>query len=66
MSELTVTIIMAALTLGIIGWDVWLWLDQRDGNTITERVRYWDQKIRLLKFLITFAFGLLTGHFFWT
>ena len=65
MSNMTTTVIMIALTVLIIGWDVWLAVDRKDGNTISERMRAADRGFRGFKYIIIFGFGLLTGHWWW-
>lgn len=65
MSPLTASVIMIVLATVIIAWDIWLAIDRRDENTISERVRAADRRFVPFKHLLTFGFGLLTGHWFW-
>ena len=65
MDPMTTSIVMVALTILIIGWDVWLFLDGKRGNTISERIRAADQIFVPFKYLMIFGFGLLAGHWFW-
>ena len=53
---------MVVLFVGIIGWDVWLALDSRRGNTISERMSKFPMGPRLL---VAMGFGLLAGHWWW-
>lgn len=66
MSNLTTSIIMCVLLFGIITWDVWLAVDKKRGNTISERIRAFDKKLIAPKLLLSYGFGLLMGHWFWT
>lgn len=66
MTNLAVSIVMGLLFAGIIGWDIYLALDGRKANTISARVRAWDQKLGGIKLVLSFGFGLLCGHWFWT
>jgi len=66
MSNLVVSVIMAALFVVIVGWDVYLALDGRRANTISARIRDWDRKFGGIKLLMAAGFGLLLGHWFWT
>ncbi len=65
MSNLAVTITMAVIFVAIVIWDIYLALDGQRGNTISARVREWDKKLGGIKLIISFGFGLLTGHWFW-
>jgi hypothetical protein len=65
MTNLAVSITMAVITLAIIAWDVYLALDGRRGNTISARVRDLDRRFGGVKILVSFAMGLLAGHFWW-
>ncbi len=48
--------VMIALTIGILAWDLQLFLNRRKGDTISEEIR----KRPLLAFLV----GCLVGHWF--
>ncbi len=65
MTNLAVSITMAAIALAIIGWDIYLALDGRKGNTISARVRELDRRFGGVKIIVSFSFGLLAGHWFW-
>ncbi len=65
MSITLVEIIMIALFVVIIGWDIYLAIDARRGNTISERLRSYDRKFAPVKMIVCFAFGLVAGHWWW-
>lgn len=65
MSNLAVSIVMAVLFVAIIVWDIYLALDHRRGNTISERIRTWDRRFGGIKLALAAGFGLLLGHWFW-
>ena len=65
MTNTQVVITMVVLVALIIAWDVWLFLDEKKGNTISERMRAADRAFVPFKYLVIFGFGLLTGHFWW-
>ena len=53
--------VVLLLTALILAWDIGLWIDQIEGNTISEIVRSRSQSHPLVPFLI----GMLMGHWFW-
>lgn len=66
MSNTATTIIMAVFVVSFIGVDVYLALDKRDGNTYSERMRAWAKAWPPLRLMISFGFGLLAGHWWWS
>lgn len=66
MTPAAVSAIMGVLFVLIVGWDVYLALDGRKGNTISARLREWDRRFGGVKLLISFGFGLLAGHWWWS
>jgi hypothetical protein len=56
-------IVMAALFVGIVAWDIWLAATGR--KTISQVVRGWGRASIPAVIVIAFGFGLLAGHFFW-
>lgn len=62
MTDRTKTIlILAGATLGLVAWDVYVWLSPGGGDTISEVVLGWAKKT----VVVPFAFGVLMGHLFW-
>ena len=59
-------IISIILTVLIITWDIFLALDGRVGNTISEVVRTFARNNKWFAYLLVGAFGGLTTHFFKT
>jgi hypothetical protein len=45
----------------LIGWDIWLAVDDKPGNTISEIIRRYSRKY----LFIPVAIGVLIGHWFW-
>lgn len=60
-----ITIIIIFLAASIVGFDVYLAVDNRDGNTYSEIIRAAGRKWIALIILISFAMGLLAGHWWW-
>lgn len=58
MSRRTVKLILGVLGLLIIGWDVLLYLDAVEGNTISRVVLG-------LPDIVDFLAGVICGHLFW-
>jgi hypothetical protein len=52
-------IVAICITLIIVIFDIVLAVDGHKGNTISEIIRYWSNKILILPF----AWGVLMGHF---
>jgi hypothetical protein len=65
MSTEVVTIIIIGLILGIIGFDIYLALDKKSGNTFSAVIRNAGKKWAPLIMMVTFGMGLLAGHWFW-
>lgn len=65
MSNTAVAILMASIFLIVIAVDIWLALDDRKGNTYSERLRSWGKAWPPLRLLIAFGMGLLAGHWWW-
>ena len=61
----TVMAVMLAVTALLIVFDITLALDDKKGNTISEILRELGRKWPIARILLSFGFGLLTGHFFW-
>lgn len=51
-----------AIALAIIGWDVWLWLDGEQGNTISY---VGSEAADGVGMILNFVIGFLCGHIFW-
>ena len=64
MSKTWVKITMAALFLGILGWDAWLYFDDVPGNTITQIFREAASQYVYVTVLFSLFIGWLIGHFF--
>lgn len=60
MSKKSVWAVIGAVTLAIIGWDIWLYFDGVEGNTITQVVRASGE----FRIFIAAAMAWLFGHFF--
>ena len=65
MSNTVVVILMVVLTSLIIGWDIWLAVDGKDGNTISERMKALETWFPFFKYLVIFGMGLVIGHWYW-
>jgi hypothetical protein len=57
---LITSIVAIAVTMALIGIDIVWAVDGIKGNTISEVIRYGAERFKL----ISFAFGVLCGHFF--
>mgnify|MGYP001567027821 CR=1 len=53
--------ILIAITIALIGWDVWVYLEPTRDDTISE-VFLWFSAHPVLPF----AFGVLSGHLMWS
>lgn len=53
-------LILVAVAAALIGWDVWLYVTEPEGNTISEAL-LWSSRHPV----VPFAFGVLMGHLFW-
>ncbi len=65
MSPLATSILMGAAFLGIVGLDVYLALDRRDGNTYSERLRALGRVWPPARLILSFGMGMLAGHLYW-
>jgi len=65
MSPLATAILITVLFLAIVGLDIYLALDKRDGNTYSEVTKKFGKVWPPFRLLLSFFFGLLAGHFFW-
>ena len=65
MSAELVTVFMIVVIAGFVGVDVYLAVDGKPGNTYSEIIRKAGAKWFPLVAIIIFAFGLLTGHWWW-
>lgn len=61
MTRRLVQIILGALTLGLIAWDVLLATDRVEGNTISEVVQGVAKQS-----WFSFLCGFVCGHWFWS
>ena len=52
--------ILIAVTLFLIGWDVWVYFSPGEGDTISEVLLFFSTHP-----ILPFSFGVLMGHFFW-
>lgn len=55
-------VIVMAITL--IGFDFYLNADSVEGNTYSERIRFWGERYRLLPPALALGFGALVTHWF--
>lgn len=62
--ELTVIFIISIATIVAVV-DLLLLTNKQKGDTISEVVRGWGRKWIGVGLLISFAMGLLAGHWFW-
>lgn len=58
-------IFMGFVVLVIAGIDVWLAVNDVEGDTFSESIRKLQKIWPPLKYIIIFGMGLLTGHLFW-
>lgn len=65
MSMTLVLVAMLGLPLVYIIIDIFLAINKREGDTYSEIIRVAGKKFMPLALLISFGFGLLTGHWFW-
>ena len=65
MSMAAVIALMVGLPLVYILIDIGLAINSREGDTFSEIIRAAGKKFMPLAILISFGFGLLTGHWFW-
>ena len=56
----TITILII-IALILIGWDIWVYIEPTDGDTISEITLAFAQKHPVLPF----AIGVLCGHLLW-
>ncbi len=52
-----------AIIAVVLGWDIWLAVDEIKGNTISAVFRAIPEGIQLI---VNFALGVVAGHIFWT
>lgn len=60
---LVITVIIL-IVVGILGWDVFLYNDSVDRNSITQIVIDLSRRTHLIPWLVGFGMGFLTCHFF--
>lgn len=60
MRRKTTIAILCIIAAFLILWDVWLYVTEPDGNTISEAL-LWVSRYPI----VPFAFGVLCGHWFW-
>ena len=65
MNMAAVIALMLGLPLVYILIDIGLAINSREGDTFSEIIRAAGKKFAPLAFIISFGFGLLTGHWFW-
>lgn len=53
-------IVIIAVTILVLVWDLYLYFDKTEGNTISQTVVKWSGKHPF----VPFALGVLMGHFF--
>lgn len=64
MSNLAVSVLMAAAFLVLVGVDIYLALDGRDDNTYSERIRAWGKVWPPFRLLLAASMGGLLVHWF--
>lgn len=52
------------VTLALIGFDVYLAMDDIEGNTYSENMRKWGVHWRMIPYFIALCFGALLTHWF--
>lgn len=58
--KVTVSLLIG-IGLLLIAWDVWVWLEPTEGDTISEVVHDWGTR----SWFLLIGIGVLLGHFFW-
>lgn len=58
-------IIMAVVFVGLIGWDIYVFLNDTEGDTISEITLSFTQKHTGMLVAIVWSLGFLMGHLFW-
>lgn len=53
--------ILLAIGVILIAWDVYVWLEPTEGDTISEVVHGWGTR----SWFLLVGIGVLLGHFFW-
>lgn len=66
MSMDVVILIMIGMPLVYICIDMFLALNKRKGDTFSEIIRAATKKFTPLMLMISFGFGLLCGHWWWS
>lgn len=64
MSPLIVGIICILIFLAIIAWDIFLYRDKIDRNSISQVIIDASKKTPFVPFILGFGMGLLAGHLF--
>jgi hypothetical protein len=65
MSNSAVAILMAVVFCVVVGIDIWLAADGKDGNTYSERIRAWGKRWPPFRAAVLLFLGVLAGHWFW-
>lgn len=65
MNNSLVISLMCAMFVGIVGLDVYLALDDRDGNTYSELIRKAGKAWPFTRLLMAVSMGVLLGHWYW-
>jgi len=64
MSKLLVGLVSLGIFIGILIFDLCLYLDGVPGNSVTQTIIYYSGKTALVPFFIGFLMGFLGAHFF--
>jgi len=65
MTKEVVTALMGVFFVGIVGLDVWLAVDDRDGNTYSELIRKAGKTWPFTRLVMAVSMGVLLGHWYW-
>lgn len=60
-----VTLFMVVAVVAFVGIDVYLAMDNLQGNTYSEILRAFDKRNPWFSLVFCFALGVLVGHWWW-